>query len=359
MFTAWIAFLSLTVLAPDEPPSPPSTPRGIEKPIVQLSTADLPDGIEDEQAYAKWLADRTAALLDAADKTDDPRKRLEARLAASNWMLAAECEPPMSQWLHGIDPGPNGARVGELARRALGHLAIARTDSERYTEQDDYDGEAAFAFETAIETLEAFADALQACVMETADEKAEKSRRAARRLSEYLEDDRPQVAAAAVLWQGVLYGRADRLDRAMRMLPRSAAPPARETLRYSFFAKLLRCKYLAGRGSYATAWRLLLTLEEGSQEWFEDVRLRTEAGRSAMLMKFEICQLWSGAGDDEANRATRAWCDEILAGIREEHFPAGADGGLMRLATAAPMLVPMPDDQPGADPHPDPPSPEP
>ncbi len=329
MFIVCMAIAQLAISAPG-------------RPVVQLSTALLPEGVGDEQAYAKWLADQTAELLDAAEQTENLRDRIEFRVAAANWILARECEPFMSRWLNGIEREASAAQIVSSTQRAIGQLSIARADWHRYSELDDHDSETAVGFDSSIETLEAFAEALHACVLPPFGD-GDVARSAARKLSEHLEDDRPAVAAAAVLWQGVLYGNADRVDRALRLLPPAATPPASETLQYAFFAKLLRCKHLARNGSYAAAWRLLLAIEERSQEWFVTLRRRAEAGRAAMLVKFDICEAWSTAGDDAKNEATRAWCDETLSRIREEHFPAAGDLNVARLATAAPMIVPLPD----------------
>lgn len=313
-------------------------------PSVQLSTAPFPDGVVDEAAYRQWLADRSAEAIAAADAAgEDPMGVIEKRLAAVSAILASQCEPPMSRWLLGLSDAADRTRVLELTDRAVALLKTARADLERYENAPDFAEAAADYFGSTIELFEVFAGALRNCVQDDVGDQATKRYRdAARDLSVYLEDDRHQVAAAAMLWQGALYGKADRVDRALRTLPLPDEPIRRGALRYDFFARLLRCRYLVMRQAYAAAWSLLLALEERAHDSFPTAPERREAARSTILLKTEICDAWASAGDETA-AATRAWCAETLGRIREEQLPPGESWTVVRLDAAAPRIIAPPD----------------
>ncbi len=315
----------------------------ITRPTVQLSGDVYAESVSDEQAHLESIVARTQQLIDAADDTESARERIEYRLAAANLMLARECEADVTRLLYGIGDSACSKRVLDTTRRALEQVFGARAAWERYLEVPDYDGEVAFSFDLNIETLESFAVAMQACVDPSADESAVESyAAAARKLSMYLEDERADVASASRLWQGWVLGKIGRTEWAIRILPRASDPPHANGVRYDFFAKLLRCRYLAKRGAHAIAWRFLLTLEERSRDWFDSMRKGAEAGRGAMLIKFEICDAWSA----EAGDATRAWCDETLQNAIDLHFPDDMEPRVARIESAIPLIVPIPDTDP-------------
>lgn len=314
---------------------------------VRLSPPAEPGalGVEGESSYREYLADAAHALrfrLRRIEQASDSplAERIELRLAAANWTLAKQCEPPLSRRLLGMGDPSDSGDVGRWITEALNDLQAARRDLSAFEETEGYDEDRAAQFSDSIELLTAFAGALGACMSDAEDEESlAKYGEAARVLSEYLEDDRPQVVAAATLFQGMLYGKTNRVDRALRLLPQPGKPPRREALRYDFFARLLRCKYIAEQGGYAAAWGLLLSLEEPVEDWFITATGRTEARRAAMLVKFDICRDWSEVGEASSRQATRAWCDKALERIRAEYFPAEGDHALMRLITAVPMIA--------------------
>lgn len=339
---AWV--LSIALAASVEGASPAGAPNhSADAPdrIAHLSAAPYPETVTRESEYAQWLENRTRLLLDAAGGDAPLQKRIELRLAAVNWMLATQSEPPMSRLLQQISVPSDGPFMASLMQRALTETAIARTDLKRLDESPDRDDELIAQFTDAIDTLECFGQALRICAAQGAG--PDEARRIAADLSFYLEDDRPEVAAAALVWQAALYKKSDRLDRAMRSLPLALTPTHAETIGYDFFARMLRCRYLADRGAFATAWSLMLLLEERSRDWFTTQSRRNEATNSAVLAKLTLCDAWIEASQGPARERTQDWCRANGTRLREEYFSSRTDGALLRLTTAAPIIVDIPD----------------
>lgn len=321
----------------------PVTDESVGAPAVRLSPAPYPDSVSDETEYARWLFRRSNDLLRAAEDADDPRARVELGVAGVNWMLAAECEPPMSRWLHDIGLASDETFVLELTQRSLMALAAAREDLDRYAALDEAEPELVEDSRSHLDLLETFARALNARMLPAGVDNNEKRRQAASALSTYVEDDRSKVAAAALLWQVALYRHGDRIDRALRLLPLAVDRPQRDTLNYDFFLRLMRCEYLRRRDSNATAWGLLLLLEERSREWFPTGRQREEAARATVLAKLAVCDAWSRSGDDDERERTGSWCREHTTRLRDDYFRSDTDPTVLRLATAVPFLVDIPE----------------
>ncbi len=320
--------------------SSPDTPfdrAGLDVAEVRLTSAPYPEGVADEADYVAWIAERTAALREAAQRTEDPLGAVSAWLALVNWRLAAECEPPLSRMLQGLALPEDSRRVIALTDECVRTLDLARTRLEETDEDAEAAAQDTADLEASIDILQTFAEAFHAFALPADDDKAaDAGRQAARSLSLYLEDQRPKVARAALLWQAVLYGRSDRPDRAIRLLPLVTEAPRREALRYDFFTRLLRCRLLVHRRSFAAAWTLALHLESRSYDWFGEHALRTAASRSMQLVKLRICEEWPDAVARDERAGTAEWCASIASRLRDEHLD---NGGVMRLESAAPFVV--------------------
>jgi hypothetical protein len=243
--------------------------------------------------------------------------------------------------LQGLALPEDSRRVLALADECVRELDLARTRIEETDEDAEAAAPDAAALAASIDILQAFAEAFHAFALPADDDKAaEAGRQAARALSLYLEDERPKVARAALLWQAVLYGRSDRPNRAIRLLPLVTEEPRREALRYDFFTRLLRCRLLVHRRSFAAAWTLALHLESRSYDWFGEHALRTAASRSVQLVKLRICEEWPDAVAQDERQGTVEWCEAITSRLHNEHFD---DGGVMRLESAAPIVADIPD----------------
>ena len=330
---------SLTAIVRAEPGEPFSR-AGLDAEAVPLTTAPYPEEVTDEAGYARWLARRTAALREVAQRAEDPIERAAAWLAVANWRLATECEPALSRMLQGIASPQDDDFVVGLANDCVATLQVSRELLQASRPTAGSDPPAESDLEASIDTLEAFARAFHAFAASDQDDaSAERGRQAARALSPYLEDERTDVAAAALLWQAVLYGRSEQSDRVMRLLPLVTEPLRREALRCDFFARLLRCRFLVRRQAFAAAWTLALYLEERSYDWFSQPALRSAACGSADLVKTRICEQWPAAAPEAQRAKTHEWCQGVTSRLHDKQ----PGGGVMRLDTAAPVVVDIPE----------------
>jgi hypothetical protein len=298
----------------------------VQTPAVQLSKSAYPEGVDDETAYEAWLDEHLENLTTRIDNTENTSARNLLRVATANWILATACEPPMSRMLQHLSTASDAQRVDHLAKRA----------EELLTEARAADGDTG-NYRDAIDTLEAFAAALRVCAQ---GEPEDEARNAARKLSVYIEADDASTAAAARLWQAELYALAGKTKRAMRLLPLVTELPPKGASNYGFFTRLLRCRLLDDRGSHATAWSLLLILEESAREWFTTDAERDDAARTTNLAKFAICEHWKTG--TKSIEAKTSWCDRSLQRLRDDYFSTGGTATVMRLKTAAPMIVAIP-----------------
>ncbi len=170
----------------------------------------------------------------------------------------------------------------------------------------------------------------------------EAARRAASRLAVLLEDDRPQVAAAAALWQASLRARESDPSRAMSVLGLVLSRPRQGTLPFAFFARLLRCRILASRGGHAVALALLTQLEDRSDIWMAREADRTNALRAITLVEIQVLRDWYARLPGPPDSPQRQWCVDRVKTLIDEHF--SEDGSTVFRLTAAIPIVAVPED---------------
>lgn len=162
------------------------------------------------------------------------------------------------------------------------------------------------------------------------------SRRAASRLSVLLEDDNPQIAAAAGLWQACLRSRDSDPSRALELLDAALADLPRESLPFSFFARLLRCRLIAARGGHAAALALLTQIEDRCEDWLPDESQRNDAMRALALTEFQILRDWHGALTEPNQSEERQWCIDRARHLAAERFTE-EHHSLLRLNPCIPL----------------------
>ncbi|MCH7814791.1 MAG: hypothetical protein IID40_12315, partial [Planctomycetes bacterium] len=350
--------LEPTTSAPADQTAPEASPTG--KDTLILSTTVFPAQITTEVQYAASVRRQIDVLLELAAAADAPVVRAEHLLGATNLILARGIEPPVTRLILGIDrPDDVGAVRAGLAE-AQGHLVAAAEllaerapadESEDAPDQaDDSDDpddaprdEGGRNLNKVHRDLTAFANALGAAWAEASDqERVDRIRKAASSLAILLEDDRPAVAAAAVMYQAYLLGQLERYDRALSVLALALEPIDAEAPAFTFYARLLRCRYLARQGGFAVAWSLLLRLEERCHDWFESRESREEAIRTVALIRLQVNDRWQAAltTSDHSDRAE--WCREAARRIGEGLYADGGPSAVSRLGDAVPLLVNLP-----------------
>ncbi len=302
-----------------------------------LSNDSYPPGVDDESEYADWLAEQAESMRRVAEESESRETIFTQKLAVVNWVLSRQCEPALSRLLQGIELPGDATRVAELAERCSVDLKALRPLLDDLSADDLADSSQVHEWEDSLDVLESFAIAF-AAYCDSSPGANDLLSEAAMALSINLEDERAEVAAAALLWQAALYGRNGDEERLSRLLPLVTVSPRPESLVFDFFVRYLRCDGLRRRGAYSTAWTLLLVLEEKSRDWFGLTERRDEAGRSAVLLKLHICHDWPGAAPESQRDSVRGWCDQNGRRLSDEYF--GHDGGnVLRLTTAIPIIA--------------------
>ena len=331
------------------PASQPAAP-----PAVQLSASAYPDDVADEAAYADYLQRQTEALLTQVQQAQDLVSEARCRLATANWILARQIEPQVTRLLLGIASEADRGALAALVAQAQQELSkagelLASSDGQG----DEPTSEEAAAPDGAGEAgalpedlqaihrdLTAFADALALAWADAETEEASsQARQAAGLLAVLLEDQRPQVAAAATLYQALLYQRAGRGERARVVLDVAlqTLPDGGESL--ALFSRLLRCRSLAEDGAQVVAYSLLLRLEERCQEWFTLPDELAQASRAVALVRRHVLESWPEPEDQAAAADLRAWRDAAIGRLDELTHQDGDPPPVMRLGSAIPLLL--------------------
>lgn len=379
----WLAMTSVSVLAarawepvaqaqgPEShpatrPTTQPAEPQVAESQLttqpaasdaVVLSAALYPAEVTDEAQYVRHTRQRTDALIEAAGRASDAAARIEHHLAAANWILACQIEPQITRLLLGIDePGDTDALAASVALAQqqldtagclLADLAdqaeIAAPPSDDQQPEEDSQPMAG-RLEALHSDLSAFAEALATIAADTSDDQVvQRARRSASQLGVLLEDTRPGVAPAAIVYQALLFARIGRMDRAMTVLDLALRPLPADAEALSFFGRLLRCRFLARQGAYAVAWSLLLKLEERCQEWFDTPQARAEATATVAVVRLEVARSWKESLAEAGAADGSAWCEAAERRIGKPLFGGDESPTVMRIGHAVPMLTDLPD----------------
>jgi hypothetical protein len=317
-------------------------------PAVQLRPVP---GFNDDAAYIHSLSEQVTKLLDRAEKEESPQLQAQCRLAAANQILAFLLEPVCSRRILNlpIDPHDFGIEwTRSLLDQADGLLTGAEAIVEPGSEGADPRKEIPAGLPEHARTLRAFSGALRAYLLVGEDEERQsRARKAASQLSPLMEQDNPRVVAAATLWQALLRSMEDEPDRVLTVLDLALADLPPDSMPYTLFSRLLRCRLIAHRGGIAAASGLLLQLEERCQDWLTDDTLRDDAIRAIQLERIRIMALWGQQSSGEDAAASRRWCRERAASLVQEAFTEPGEA-VMRLSPAVPVLI----QPPGADPTP-------
>jgi hypothetical protein len=315
--------------------------------LPPLSTRPYANGLTTEAEYDKWLSETAASMVRDAQGTEERALRIERLLAAANFILARRIEPAATRYLLQIPERADRTALASAVAEADPLLEEAAAAVKQLEPSDELKAERIEELERTLRTLEAFARALGAIAASAPssepttpdeDELHRVRRKAAAGLAPSLEDTRPLVVAAATLWQSVLYGLTDELDRAMRLLPLTSKTFGRATAGTELFVRLQRCRYVARQGGYAAAIALLLGLEEQCVDAFAGDARKDEAVRAVALVRIQTLEQWEQALPTESE-TERTWCRQTAAAACREHFADEADRAVLRLEAVIPVIA--------------------
>ncbi len=309
--------------------------------MPQVRPAPMP-GFDDDTAYVRSIADRATEHAARADQADDPARRTDHLLAATNLILAYQLEPTCTRRFLHIDRDEGGldeAAIRTALDRADGFTGKAGKILNELKGRDDLPDGWVEESRHQLETLQAFASGLRAYLLpgEKADT-APAARRAASRLAPLLEDRSRQVVAAATFWQACLRSREADPKPTLSALAPALADPPRESMPYAFFARLLRCRLVAEHESPAVALALLLQVEERASDWLATDGEKQDAARAAQLARVQIIADWHGRLEGLDHAVERKWCVDRIGALVSAGFGENGDT-VLRLTPAIPIIA--------------------
>lgn len=292
--------------------------------IPPMSTAIYPPGVRGEADYISWLRGEHDKLSSAAEQASsaDPA---EIWAYHANWLLAVRCEPHLTRILLGLERADDVSALVENSQAASELVERVRSASS-----DKIDGE-------KLDIVSDFARAVtQFALSKAGQAESSEMTKAASGLSLWLDDDRAEIADAALLWQSMLYREQGKIDRALALLPLPVTPVNNSTARY--YARLERCAILAAQGRTALALALMLKMEERCSIWFADERRGEHAFCTITWLRLRIAQ----AGLTKLGETTARLKQEWLERGRESLSDAETDCHFVRLHPAIPVVFQKP-----------------
>jgi len=303
---------------------------------VALRLAPI-SGFESDDDYLRAVRCKVADLCKEEVAATDPLIEIDHRVAAANLLLGKCLEPACSAKFLGI-ASPVSANQTRSTFEEV-DAVLAHADGLVLQAEAGGDSSPGRLREIArqVATLRTFSDALRVyLLMDAEDDVERRARHAAASLSVLLEDANPEVVAAATLWQARLRSVSAKPARALTLLDPPLARPPSGTLRYSFFARLLSCRLIAGGGGYGSATALMIQMEKLVDEWFVDAGDRADARRTIALVEIQILRDWRSELNSPDHGEERTWCDERIDVLVRQHFATSQT--VLRLDTAIPII---------------------
>ncbi len=320
-WTLAAAFAILPALGQSEPE--------IAKPLLPppLAADAYPDGVSSEQGYVDWLAAENQELertIESASAAAVARHRAHL----GNWMLALRCEPHLTRVLLGIAEPPDIVALETLSAGALEHLTSAR---QRWPEAHAEELE-------DLDLITNFAQAVSLLARAKLGRPAPKlTAQVANELAIWMDDDRREVADAAVLWHCVLHREVGNTRRPLKTLPLPLTPTNGGTT--ELYLRMLRCSILSDSGSPSLALALILKMEERVEQWIGDESSRQAALCTLTWFRFRIAQSHQPEGDGLYKDIWQDWLARAEATLKDPDVPCR----LIRLTGAVPLLLAKPE----------------
>ena len=347
-----------TPLQAADPPLPkPDAPateaaaEPVELPTLPAVRLAVPEPYKDEQAYLGAKRAEVDELVALAEQTDDPLEQCRHRLSAANMILSYLVEPACSAKLLRIEPAAQPPAPDEV-RKTLDDAdrLLRRVDETlvQLAKANETPDPMVSGFRHALETLNAFREAIRIYLLSDAanEESVSLTRRAASRLSAWLEDDDERVRITATFWQACLRDRVSKPKRVRQLLGPVLADAPTGAVRASFFSRLLSCRIMAKTEGYVTSLALLTQFEARCDRWFISEADEYNAARAVALVEMQVVADWYRRLADSKDNSVLTWCVERTRKLTEQQF--GGDAlTVLRLSPAIPILELPEQQQPG------------
>ena len=345
------AHLQAADLSSPKPDAPTATAGPVELPTLPAVRLAVPEPYKDEQAYLGAKRAEVDGLVALAEQTDDPLEQCRHRLTAANMILSYLVEPACSARLLRMEPAAQPTDVDDVRKMLDDADRLLRRVDETLVQlgkTNETPDPMVSGFRHALETLAAFREAIQIYLLSDAadEESVVLTRRAASRLSGWLEDDDERVRITATFWQACLRDRVSKPKRVRQLLGSVLADAPTGAVRAAFFSRLLSCRILAKTEGYVTALALLTQLEARCDRWFISEADEYNAARAVALVEMQVVSDWYRRLADSKDDTVLTWCVERIKKLTEEHF-AGDALTVLRLSPAVPILKLPEQQQPG------------
>ena len=226
LFLVVTTHLQAAGLAPPKPDAPAAeepTAGPVELPKLPAVRLSVPEPYKDEQAYLAAKRAEVDGLVALAEQTDDPLEQCRHRLSAANMILSHLVEPACSAKLLRIEPAAQPPDLDDVCKMLDDADRLLRRVEEtlvQLAKANETPDAMVSGFRHALETLNAFREAIQIYLLSDAasEESVSLTRRAASRLSAWLEDDDEGVRISATFWQACLRDRVSKPKRVRQML---------------------------------------------------------------------------------------------------------------------------------------------
>ncbi len=327
----WTLAAALAVL-----PLPEQTEPEFAKPIFPppLAVGAYPDGVTTEQGYIDWLTAQYQKFEREIEPAP-PTVAAKHRAYLGNWTLAVRCEPHLTRLLLGIAEPSDIAALDALSEGALGHLASAREQWPEDLREQLEDLDLITNFGRAVSLL---------ARAKLGRQDPKRTEKVANELAVWMDDDRREIADAAVLWHCALHHEVGNTERAMKTLPLPLTPINGSTTK--FYLRVLRCSILSDSGSPSLALALILKIEERLEQWIPDESSRQAALCTLTWFRFRIAKSHQPEGDGLYKDIWQDWLGRARATLEDPDAPCR----LIRLTGAVPLLLAKP--EPGSQPAP-------
>lgn len=310
-------------------PLPEQMEPELAEPILPppLAAEAYPDGVTTEQGYVDWLAAQHRTF-ERETESASPTTAARHRAHLGNWTLAVRCEPHLTRLLLGIAEAPDIAALDALSEGALRHLTAAREQwPENHRRQlEDLDLITNFGRAVSLFARSKLGRPDQKLTEKVANE-----------LAIWMDDDRREIADAAVLWHCVLHYEIGNMERALKTLPLPLTPINGSTTK--FYLRVLRCSILSDSGSPSLALALILKMEERLEQWLSDESSRQAALCTLTWFRFRIAKSHQPGSDGLYKDIWQDW----LGRARETLEDPDAPCRLIRLTGAVPLLLAKPE----------------